>query len=588
METWRKSVIEVALGKKPADLVIRGGKLVNVNTREIYPADVAVVDGRFAIVGDVSQAVGPTTQVVDAEGLFMVPGFIECHWHTEDSQVTLTQLSRVLLPHGVTSIMYAHEIANVFGVPGQKAVVDEARQVPLKAFFEIPPSVPWARGLENTGVTLSVDDVREMLSWKEAVSLGESDIFDIINLDPDILAKFEAAHELGKPVNGHAAMVSGAQLMAVIAGGFHDDHENYFGEELLTKARLGLRMIIREFNIPDLVPALIESKIDTRNMMFAIDDKPIHYLAMTGGVDSAIRTAISSGLEPLTAIQMGTINAAIHFRKDHDIGSISPGRIGDVILTDSLENLTAHAVIANGKLVARDNQFLLDLPMYHYPDWMKHSVKLNVLPTPEQFEISPGIEEGEAEVRLFVLSEHGFVRVFETRKFPVRHGKLVLETTGKYNRIAVIERHSGNGRISLGLIDGFGMKKGAMASTIGHDSHNITIIGTNNEDMAACADALVKSGGGYVAVVDGKVVAQVELEIAGLITEEPYEKVIEKLGHFEATIRNELGFPEDMMFLMITAFVFQGTPFLTAITDVGLVDTYSQTIQPLIVSTSTE
>jgi adenine deaminase len=453
METWRKSVIEVALGKKPADLVIRGGKLVNVNTREIYPADVAVVDGRFAIVGDVSQAVGPTTQVVDAEGLFMVPGFIECHWHTEDSQVTLTQLSRVLLPHGVTSIMYAHEIANVFGVPGQKAVVDEARQVPLKAFFEIPPSVPWARGLENTGVTLSVDDVREMLSWKEAVSLGESDIFDIINLDPDILAKFEAAHELGKPVNGHAAMVSGAQLMAVIAGGFHDDHENYFGEELLTKARLGLRMIIREFNIPDLVPALIESKIDTRNMMFAIDDKPIHYLAMTGGVDSAIRTAISSGLEPLTAIQMGTINAAIHFRKDHDIGSISPGRIGDVILTDSLENLTAHAVIANGKLVARDNQFLLDLPMYHYPDWMKHSVKLNVLPTPEQFEISPGIEEGEAEVRLFVLSEHGFVRVFETRKFPVRHGKLVLETTGKYNRIAVIERHSGNGRISHGKHD---------------------------------------------------------------------------------------------------------------------------------------
>src|SRR4030042_4181899 len=396
METWRKSVIEVALGKRPADLVIRGGKLVNVNTREIYPADVAIARSRIAIVGDVSQSVGPNTEVINAEGLYLVPGFIDCHWHTEDSQVTLTQLSRVLLPHGVTSVMYAHEIANVFGVRGQEAVVNEARQVPLKVFFEIPPRVPWAKGLETTGVVLSVDDVREMLSWKEAVSLGESDIFDIINLDKDILAKLDAAHELGKPVNGHAAMGSGKELMAVAAGAFHDDHENYFGEELLTKARLGMRLIVREFNIPDLIPTLIASKIDTRNMMFAIDDKPIHYLAMLGGVDAAVRASIASGLDPLTAIQMGTINAATHFRKDHDIGSISPGRIGDVIITDSLENLTPSVVIANGKLVARDNQFLLDLPTYHYPDWMKNSVRLPRSTSPEQFEINPGIEDGEA------------------------------------------------------------------------------------------------------------------------------------------------------------------------------------------------
>ena len=586
MDNWRKSVIEVALGKKPAELVIRGGTLVNVNTRELYPVDVAITAGRIAIVGDVSEAMNNETVVVNAEGLFLVPGFIECHWHTEDSQVTLTELSKVLLPHGVTSIMYAHEIANVFGVRGQEAVVNEARQVPLKVFFEIPPSVPWARGLENAGVTLSVEDVREMLSWKEAVSLGESDVFDILNLDKDILAKLDAAAELGKPVNGHAAMVSGNQLMAVIAGAFHDDHENYFGEELLTKARLGLRVLVREFNVPDLIPALVASKIDTHNMMFAIDDKPIHYLAMTGGVDSAIRAAIAAGLDPLTAIQMGTINAANHFRKDHDIGSISPGRIADLFLTDSLENLTAKTVVANGIVVGRDGQFLLDLPAYHYPGWMKHSVRLSQPAQAEQFEIHPGIEEGQAEVRVFVLSEHGFVRTLETRKFTVHNGKLDVETIGQYNRVAVIERHSGKGRTSLGLIDGFGMKKGAMASTIGHDSHNITVIGTNTADMAECVNALARAGGGYVAVADGKVVAQVELEVAGLITETPYEKVIEKLGHFEEVIRSELGFPEDMMFLMITAFVFQGTPFQTAITDVGIIDTYSQTILPLIVSTT--
>jgi adenine deaminase len=243
-------------------------------------------------------------------------------------------------------------------------------------------------------------------------------------------------------------------------------------------------------------------------------------------------------------------------------------------------------VIANGKLVARDGQFLLDLPVYHYPDWMKHSVCLNQPASPQQFEITPGIREGEADVRVFVLSEGGFVRTLETRRFPVHEGKLALDTSGQYNRVAVIERHSGKGHTSLGLIDGFGMKKGAMASTIGHDSHNMTIIGTNPVDMAACANAEVKAGGGYVAVVDGKVVAQVELEVAGLITEAPYEEVIGKLEHFETTIRSELGFPQEMMFLMITAFVFQGTPFLTAITDVGLIDTYTQTIQPLIVATS--
>ena len=502
------------------------------------------------------------------------------------SQVTLTQLSRVLLPHGVTTVMYAHEIANVFGVRGQKAVVDESKQVPLKVFFEIPPSVPWAHGLETTGVTLSVDDVREMLSWKEAVSLGESDIFDIVNLDKDILAKLDIAGEFRKPVNGHAAMVTGNQLMAVAAGAFHDDHENYFGEELIAKARLGMHLILREFNIPMLIPALIESKIDTHNMMFAIDDKPIHYLVGNGGVDAAVRAAISSGLEPLTAIQMGTINAATHFRKDHDIGSISPGRIGDVILTDSLENLTAQAVIANGKLVARDGKFLPELPVYHYPEWTKNSVRLDQPARPEQFEIKPGIQEGEVELRVFMLKEQGFVRTLETRKFPVHKGKLTFSTAGQYNLIAVIERHSGKGHTSLGVVEGFGMKKGAMASTIGHDSHNITVIGTNTLDMATCANAEVKAGGGYVAAVDGKVVAQVELEIAGLITEAPYEAVVEKLGHFEATIRSELGFPEDMMFLLITAFVFQGTPFLTAITDVGLIDTYTQEILPLVVSTS--
>ncbi|MCJ7706323.1 MAG: amidohydrolase family protein, partial [Anaerolineales bacterium] len=191
--SWRESVIQVALGKKAADLVVTGGKLVNVSTREVYPAGVAIVDGRVAVVGDVSGSVGHGTQVVKADGCYLLPGFIDSHMHTEDSQVTLTELSRALLPHGVTTVLHAHEAVNVLGLRGQAMVRDEIRQVPLKVYIQAPPSVPWAAGLETTGAAVSVEDVTEMLSWGETVSLGESDVFDILKLDENILAKLEAA-----------------------------------------------------------------------------------------------------------------------------------------------------------------------------------------------------------------------------------------------------------------------------------------------------------------------------------------------------------------------------------------------------------
>ncbi len=561
--------------------MVVGGKLVNVNTREVYPADVACVDGRIAIVGDAETAVGSKTVVVEAGGHYLVPGLIDSHMHTESSGVTLTELSKVLLPRGVTTILYAHEIANVLGVPGTDLVRRESRRVPLKIYFQTPTSVPWAKGLESPAAELGVADVEQMLAWKETVSLGESDYFDVVKLDKAILAKLDAAEALARPIDGHAAMLTPENLMAVAAGAFHDDHENFTSKEVLAKLRLGMRVILREANIPWIAAAVTENAVDTRNCMLCIDDKLVNTLLREGGVDNTVRVAIRHGIEPITAIQMATINPATYFRLDLALGSISPGRIGDIIVTDSLETLSAHAVIANGALVARQGEFLPRLATYRYPKWAQNTVHLGHPAGASDFEICPGFDEGEVEVRTLKISGGGWVKGWGSRRLAVRDGVVVVGSEESINLIAIVERHGGDGRVGKGIVEGIGLRQGAVASSVGHDCHNITVVGTNPEDMAGCVNALAKSGGGFVAVREGEVIAQVAFEVAGLISQAPYAEVAERMDHFEATIRSELGFPSDMEFVVFNFIVLQSSPFQVAITDRGLIDTYAREIAPL-------
>jgi adenine deaminase len=579
--SWRKSVIESALGKKPADLVITGGRLVNVNTREIYPADVACIDGRIAIVGDVGRSIGRKTEVVEAGGSYLVPGLIDSHMHTESSGVTLSELSRVLLPRGVTTILYAHEIANILGVRGMDVVRKESQHVPLKVYFQTPTSVPWAKGLETPGTNLKVADIRRMLSWEESASLGESDFFDVVNLDKATLAKLDAAEALRKPVDGHAAMLSAENLMAVAAGAFHDDHENWTAEEVLAKVRLGMRVMLREANIPWIAAAVTQNTIDTRNLLLCIDDKLINTLVREGGVDNTVRVAIQHGIDPMTAIQMATVNPATYFRLDLKLGSISPGRIGDILITESLETLSAKAVVANGQLVAREGKFLPALTPYPYPKWTRNSVHLEHAAVASDFEMLAGITEGDVEVRVLKLTNGGWTKEWAFGQFPVKGGKVVVAPDGSMNRIAVVERHGKDGKIGQGIVEGIGLKEGAIASSVAHDCHNITVVGTNPEDMAACVNILARSGGGFAAAKRGKAIAQVDFEIAGLISQAPYEKVVEQLDRFETAIRSELGFPGDMEFVVFNFIVLQSSPFQAAITDRGLIDVYSQKVVSL-------
>jgi adenine deaminase len=585
--SWRRDVIQVDLGKKAADLVITNGSLVNVLTGEVYPADVSVVSGRVAAVGKMADgAVGPRTEVIDASRAFLVPGLIDAHMHTESSGVTLTQLARILLPRGVTTIMYAHEIANVLGVPGMELVREERRQVPLKVFFEAPTSVPWATGLELPAAVLSPEDVAMILEWPETVALGESDYFDVVAMDEGILRKIEAAHEQGLPVNGHAAMAPYDELMAVIAGGFDDDHENYAEEEVLAKLRLGMKVMLREANIPWLASAVTQHEIDTRNLLLCIDDKLVNVLVRQGGVDNTVRTAVAHGIAPLKAIQMATINAATHFRLDLDLGSISPGKIADILVTDSLTTLAPKAVVANGQLMARDGQFLPTLQPYRYPEWAKGQLRLARRVTASDFEIQIGFESGRVDLRVLKVSGGGWVKTWAVEPFVVEGGSVLIDVSRSHNLVAVVESHGKDGNIARGVVEGIGLHRGAVASSVSHDCHNITVVGANPEDMAVCVNALADVGGGFAAASQGRILAMVELEVAGLVSDQPYEEIVTKLDNFEEVIRSGLGFPSDIEFVVFNFLALQSSPFQAAITDRGLIDTYARQVLPLVVSAS--
>ncbi len=581
-------LINVAQGRLPADLVIKGGMLVNVNTREIYQTDVAIRRDRIAYVGNVDHCIGSETEIVDAKGSFLVPGLIETHMHTESSGVTLTQLARILLPRGVTTVVYAHEIANVLGLRGMQLVREEGRTIPLRVLITTATEVPYYEGLETAGARVTVEDVREMLSWGETVAQGEPDIFNILAGQEGILAKFRATRKAGKRINGHAGgtPIQEDHLNALIAAGFDDCHEHWIPGEVTRKLRLGMKALLREMDLEHIVPELLDGSVDLHHCMLCIDDKLVNTLVKEGGVDNTVRKAISYGLDPMTVLQMATVNAASHYRLDHELGSISPGRFADLLITRDLETLRPETVIAGGRIAARDGKYKLAEHRYEYPDWAKKTMHLRRVAA-EDFELRASQQHGTAELRVIQQMSESPFRKFKIIHAPIAQGRIDLDFCGEYNLVAVVDRHSGETGIGKGVIEGFGLQAGAVATSVSHDSHNITVLGTNVEDMAHCVNALAEVGGGFVASKRGHTLALVPLEIAGLISEAPYEEVVRDLEGFERAIHGELGFPAHMPFIAMNFIALACSPFEAGITDMGLIDARAcaRRIVPLIVET---
>jgi adenine deaminase len=540
-----RALIDVAAGRAPADLVIRNGTWVCVQSGEFIPhTDIAIKDGRIAFVGaDASHTVGKETTVIDALGRYLVPGLLDGHMHVESGMVTVTEFVRAVAPRGTTGMFIdPHEIANVFGLKGVKLMVDEARQQPIHVWVQVPSCVPSAPGLETPGGAIGPAEVAEALTWEGVIGLGEMMNYPgVAQADEKMLAEMAATRQAGKVVGGHYASPDlGLPFHAYVAGGAEDDHEGTRLEDAIARVRQGMKVMLRYGSgwkdVAAQVGAITQLKLDSRRFILCTDDSHAQTIAHEGHMDRVLRHAIAEGLPPMTAIQMCTINTAEHFGLTREIGLIAPGRWADILLVPDLQDFHPDLVMARGRVIARHGQWEVSLPQYAYPEWALHSVHLPRPLTGADFALR--VAERRERVTANVI---GIVE----NQAPTRHLKMELvvndgqlHASADVAKVALIERHRGTGEITLGLVSGFGFtEKCAVASTVAHDSHHLLVVGTDDENMALAANQLAETGGGQVVVKDGQVIGLVELPIAGLMSAERADVVANKAASVLAGFR---------------------------------------------------
>ena len=541
LKSWPElatQLIAVAAGREAADTVIRGGKLVNVHTREVLDGwQVAIAGGRFAYVGpDASHCIGPDTAIIEADGQYLIPGLVDAHMHIESGMLTPAEFARAVIPHGTTAMFVdPHEIANVLGLPGVRLMHDEALLQPISIFTQMPSCAPSAPGLETTGHEITPEDVAEAMTWPGIIGLGEMMNFPgVINADPKMLAEIAATQNAGKTVGGHYASPDlGPDFHAYVAGGPADDHEGTCEADAIARVRQGMRSMMRLgsawYDVETQITAVTEKGLDPRNFILCTDDSHSGTLVHDGHMNRVVRHAIACGADPLVALQMATINTATHFGLEREMGSIAPGRRADVILTDDLTTLPINRVIALGDTVAEAGRVLADCPHLDWPDWARNTVHLGKVLGASDFEIHA--PEGANSVRarvIGVVENQAPTRALEA-DLAVVDGVVEGDEANDICQIALVERHRATGGVVNGFVSGFGYTgRMAMASTVAHDSHHMIVVGTSRTDMAAAANRLHEVGGGVTVWADGRELALVELPIAGLITDEHAESVAAK------------------------------------------------------------
>jgi adenine deaminase len=539
--SWAESattLVDVAMGRKPADMVVRNGRWVNVHSGEIIAAmDVAIVAGRFAAIApDLGYAIGPATEVIDAAGRYLVPGLCDGHMHVESGMLTVTEFCRAVIPHGTTTMFIdPHEIANVLGLPGVRLMHDEAAAMPTNVFVQMPSCVPAAPGLENTGASLDEHDVAEALTWPNIIGLGEMMNFPgVAANDPKMMAEIAATQRSGKNVGGHyAALDLGRPFLGYLAAGPADDHEGTRLEDGIARVRQGMRAMLRFgsawYDVAPQIKAITEQHLDSRNFILCTDDRFASTLVTDGHIDHVVRYAIMHGVPPVTAIQMASLNTATHFGLERELGSITPGRRADLIITSDLVTLPMEMVIAHGAVLAEHGKLTRELPRYDYPDFARGTVKVGRPIVAADFAISAPEGRNAVTARVIGIIENKTNTRALERTLVVEDGLVPADPAQDVAQVAVVERHRGSGRVVNAFVSGFGYTAPcAVAATVAHDSHHMIVIGTNREDMALAANRLQQVGGGFIVVSRGEELALVELPIAGMMSDEPVEIVAAK------------------------------------------------------------
>jgi adenine deaminase len=575
-----RSLVDVAMGRTPADLLIRNGRWLSVQSGEIIPdTDVAIKQDRIAYVGtNGSHTQGADTRVIDAAGRYLVPGLLDAHMHVESGMLTVTEFARAVIPHGTTAMFIdPHEIANVFGLKGVRLMVDEAEDQPIHVWVQMPSCVPSAPGLETPGARIGPEEVAEAMTWDRIIGLGEMMNFPGVYMgDEKMHAEMAETRRVGKVIGGHYASPDlGLPFHAYVAAGPEDDHEGTRLQDAVARVRQGMKAMLRLgsawHDVAEQIRAITEMRLDPRRFILCTDDCHPGTLVREGHVDRAVKQAIACGVSPITAIQMATINAADHFGLSRDIGMIAPGRFADILIVSQLAQLAVDVVIAKGQILAEEGHLLVDFHAYDYPQWVTHSVRLGRELGSEDFRLNAGSSLDQTTANVIGVIENQAPTRHLNMRVPIQDGQVCPDLERDLAKIALVERHQGTGRVQIGLVHGFGFNTlCAVASTVAHDSHHMIVVGTDETDMAKAVRKLEQVGGGQVVVRSGQVVGLVELPIAGLMSDQPAEIVAEQAESVLAGFRAcgcQLNNPNMQLSLLALVVI----PELR-ISDLGLVD----------------
>lgn len=559
-----KKRIDIAAGRIKSSLVLKNGKIVNVFSGEIIDGDVAIEEGKIVGIGNYEGL-----EEIDLKGKYVSPGFIDGHVHIESSMATPSEFAKAILPRGTTTIIAdPHEIANVCGMEGIQYILESSKNIPLGVYVMLPSCVP-ATTFENSGAILKAEDLEQLIDEERVLGLGElMDYPNVIRGEESILDKLVMAE--GKVIDGHGPVIKDKELNAYVVSGIRTEHECSTAEEMLDRLRLGMYILIREGsaarNLKELIKAVNQDNVG--RCLLCADDKHPEDILLNGHIDHNIRLAVEAGISPVNAIRMATINAAQCYGLKN-LGAIAPGYDADIVILEDLQNFKVDAVFKKGNLVAKEHKALFTL---NPEDHSKVVDTVNIKPVTEAH---LKIKLKSNQVHVMKLLSHSLVTEKVVREVEIEDGFFKYSDHTDILKLAVVERHKATGNIGLGFVENFKLKGGAIASTIGHDSHNLIVIGDNDRDILAAIEEVVKVGGGITIAADGQILKTLELPIAGLMSKEPIEKINEDLGEMLKIAYEKLGVNRDIEPFMTLAFLALPVIPDVKLTDMGLFDVQS-------------
>ena len=546
----RKALIDVALGDAPADLVLKNARVFHTMSREIILSDIAIRLGRIAAVAAAGEGGWMDAPSRDLEGRYVTPGFIDPHVHVESSMLTVREYSRATVSQGVTMIAAdPHEIGNVLGIPGMRLMFDEAKTVPMKMVLRVPARIPaMPEWLETSGARVDIAETGELLEWPETVCLaGDINPQLLINKDEEQLEKIAMTVKRGMTVSGQSPYLTGSDLNAYVAAGPEDSHVAKTIDEIVENQRLGLRTIftlrphrLYRPELHELANVVRERGLDTRYLQFCTDDVYAHELIDEGHINTRIQAAIEEGFDAMTAYQMATINVAEGLRIHRDYGSITPAKCADLVVLDDFDTVAISATMIDGEFVYENGIYEGGSQTFVYPDWAKKTMHVGRELNVADMRVAVSGNASRAQIRALAVtspkSEEEFI-------LDVVDGVVEPDPEQGVSSIVVVDRHKGSSRIGKGFVSKLFLHRGAIASTVSHDAHNLMVIGASHEDMAIAANRVIANNGGYALVLDGEVIFELPLPVAGLMSEEPLEVMAERTREMVQIIFETLGAP---------------------------------------------